>query len=166
MAQVVLFNPQGQKKVVTVGTPAEKQARNQGYAEQQPEQQAEMAAILKAVSAKKREIPIEAGTDLAELRKEMEGRGLMKSGASVPKGTPTGACMSAVCTKATRLVLSRDGSSYYLREDFQCTAGDGETEFVAFALNNGTAYEVGDAAELEVIETSGTQTGLGLAYIS
>lgn len=164
MAQVVLFNEKGQKKVVTVGTPAEKQARNQGYTEQQPEQQAEMAAILKAVSSKKREIALEPGTDLAALRKEMEGMGLMKSGASVPKGTPIGAVESAVCVKPTRLVLARSGDSYYLREDFACQIGG--VEFTAFALNNGTEYSEGDSADLEVIETSGTQTGLGLAYIS
>ena len=164
MSNVVLVKGNA-RKTAAKGTPAYQAAIAQGFKPEASEQDgAQMAGIMKQVTAKKREIALEPGTDLAGLRKEMEAAGLMKSGASVPANTPEGLCASAVCIKPTRLVLARAGDSYYLREDFKCTASDGMTEFTAFALNSGIEFGEGESAELYVVPATGTQSGLGLTY--
>ena len=167
MAEVTLTKD-GQTKVVDNTTTLFKNLTEKGWKPQTPansgnaEQGSGMEAVLKAISANKREIAISPDTDLKAVRETLVSMGKMASGASVPKGTSLGVCISAVCVKATRLVRSANGG-YYYREDFKVVGNEGE-EFTAFCLNRDVYVNVGEAADVEVIEAT-TRTGLALQYV-
>lgn len=137
--------------------------------EQKTQDSAQIAAnIAAAASSGARYIPIPQGTNLDELRKELESMGLVSVPLSVPKDAAEGPCISAIVTKATGFVPSRaTPGKLYLRTEFTVTDADGN-EFRAFALppiGDNTIYNVGDVCELEVIATSGTNTGKSLQHI-
>lgn len=168
MADVTLTKD-GQTKVVDNTTTLFKNLTERGWKAQAPansgnaEQGNGMEAVLKAISANKREIAISPDTDLKAVRNALEGMGKMASGASVPANAALGACISAVCVKPTRLVKSANGETYYYREDYQVTDGEG-SDFKAFCLNRDVYVNVGEAADVEVV-TANTRTGLALQYV-
>ncbi len=168
MANVVVIK-ENDKKTVEAGSNQEKALLKAGFKREvaggAPEQGNALTSILSAVGKNTKEIAIPAGTDLAQLRKELETMGKMASGASVPSHAAVGPCLSAVCTKPTRLVLSRQSGNYYFREDYNVTDADGN-EFTAFCLNNGVEVNEGDSMDVEVVDGAATRTGLALQYIA
>lgn len=132
---------------------------------QTKEQAAGFVALIEAAKKTKQPVVIAPGTDLEALRNELVKQGLMSAGDQTPTEAALGLVKSAKCVRPTAIYHSTNTGNKYLRESWEIVDSE-KNNFTAFTLNDGEVYEVGDVADLEVVENERTQSGKSIQFVS